>query len=218
MWQCYYQMLSVLSSPKHPQLAWTLSNYCNWQKEFKEWRCTRALYCLCEMVGEACFESLFIWRWWKNTLFAWFLQSWAWAPEAMQHIWGRKSVRKGRWFSSLSLLSCKGGFLLRAPAVAGVAGYLVVVSKPLCSAVILACCHGFADRWEWHCTCTWDAEKWNFIGDTRDIYLPELSSCWISKACCKQWKHGNTKLKVKIRFFLSDEKYLASHGSLTKNI
>ena len=147
-------MLSVLSSPEHPQLAWTLSNYCNWQEEeFREGRYTRALYCFCEMVGEACFESLLIWRQRKNALFTWFLRSWGWAPEAMQHIWGRKSVRRGRWFSSPSLLSYKGSFLLRAPAVAGVAGYLVVVSECLCSVVILACCHGFADRWEWHHTC-----------------------------------------------------------------
>lgn len=46
----------------------------------------------------------------------------------------------------LSLPLCKGGFLLRVPAVAGVAGYSVVVSRHLCSVVILACSHSFADR------------------------------------------------------------------------
>lgn len=170
------------------------------------------------MVGEACFESLLMWRWWKNALFMWFLQRWGGAPEAMQHIWGRKSARRGRWFSSPSLLSCTGGFLLRAAAVAGVAGYLVVVSERLCAVVILACCHGFADRWEWHHTCTWDVDKWNFMGNTRDTYLPELSSCCISKACCKQWRLGNIKLKAKIRFFFVWWEIFAKHSSLTKNM
>lgn len=37
-----------------------------------------------------------------------------------------ESARKGRWFRFPSLLFTKGGFLHRAPDVAGVSGYFVV--------------------------------------------------------------------------------------------
>lgn len=123
----------------------------------------------------------------------------------------REKVCKEAKAVYLSLPACKGGFLLRVPAIADAAGYSVAVSKHLCSVIILACCHSFTDRGGWHHTCTWDVGN-GIPHETLEvlIYLLEFSSCWISKDCCKQWKLGNVKLKVKIRVFLPDEKHLAN--------
>lgn len=140
MWQCYYQTLSVLSRSEHPQLAWTLSNCCSCPEEyFSKGTYIWALCWLCEIFEKSCFGSLLIWRWWENSLFTWFLQSWEWDPEAMQHIWGRLQGREGGldfppWSSLREMI-----FLHRAPDVAGVSGYFVVyLSIP---AQLLFWCH-----------------------------------------------------------------------------
>lgn len=54
----------------------------------------------------------------------------------------------GREASLSVLLSCKGGYIFRAPVVAYFAVYLVVLSEHSSSVIILAWCHAFADRWE----------------------------------------------------------------------
>ena len=107
---------------------------------------TRALYWLCEMVGAAWFESLLLWRRNKKNFHS---RGSFKAKDETHATCLKEKVSQGGKVAQLSVqLSCKGGYIFRAPVVACFAVYLVVLSEHLCSVIVLVWGHVFADRWE----------------------------------------------------------------------
>lgn len=160
--KCYqcYQALSIHSYP--------LNNYCSClQEHLSKGMYIWALYWLCEIFEKSCFGFLLTWRWklqMVGKLFVHMVPS-----ELRMRPQGHATHLRGTQISLPTL--CWGSFPAQTSWCTKCFWLFCCVSDHSCSVVILACCHGFADRWEWHHTCTWDMDKWNFMTDTRGIHL-----------------------------------------------